>query len=86
MATSNPLVEQQKAKAALVQSMDREAMRIIIDDMLVKEKTLIEELIACKNEEVMLRIQGEIKGIRLFIQTYFNHLQIDTTDKKKTLY
>ncbi len=86
MATINPLIEQQKLKASLVQSMDKDAMRIIIDDMLTHEKSLIEELIKAQNEIVMSRLQGEIKGIRLFIQSYFNHMSIDTTDKKKTLY
>ena len=84
--TSKALIERQKLKALIIQAVDTEAMQILIDDMLIKEKKLIEELILAQNETVMCRLQGEIKGIREFIKSYFSHMSIDTTDKKARLY
>jgi hypothetical protein len=85
-ATSKQLIEQQKIKAAIIQSMDTEAIKILIDDMLVREKTLVEDLIKAQNETVMFSIQGEIKGIREFIKSYFGHMSVDISDKKRHLY
>lgn len=84
--TTKQLIERQKVKSTIIKSIDPEAMRILIDDMLAKEKTLIEDLIKAQNEEVMMRLQGEIKGIREFIKSYFSYMSIDTTDKRKVLY
>ena len=84
--SAKQLIERQRVKAAIVQSVDPEAMKILIDDMLTKEKKLIEELILAQNETVMCRLQGEIKGIREFIKSYFSHMSIETTDQKKRLY
>ena len=84
--SSKAILERQKVRASIIQAIDKDAMSLLIDDMLVKEKSLIEELIKAPNEEVMMRMQGEIKGIREFIKTYFSHMSIDTTDKKSKLY